>query len=257
MKIDGRNSHKLNVPQFPSLYIYIIWRARVISSYWYRVKFVQNIVQSQLLVLGSGPFFSFESQLSSKFPFRSDPPAANGGGRPCYYTPPPLPPPTLFTISITPTKTLLFFFLFPFLTTLQMDPSLLDDIINRLLEVRGRVGKQVLLNESEIRQLCQVSREIFLQQPNLLELEAPIKICGIFFFSPQRFTNWFYLFSWFLVFFSCLWISFLFPPMKLFLIQKRKRKKIFLQTCLKFLICCCSDFRNFLSCTFLNWIPFG
>lgn len=62
-----------------------------------------------------------------------------------------------------------------------MDPSLLDDIINRLLEVRGRVGKQVQLSESEIRQLCQVSREIFLQQPNLLELEAPIKICGIFF----------------------------------------------------------------------------
>ncbi|XP_008462714.1 serine/threonine-protein phosphatase PP1-like isoform X1 [Cucumis melo] len=59
-----------------------------------------------------------------------------------------------------------------------MDPSLLDDIINRLLEVRGRVGKQVQLSESEIRQLCQVSREIFLQQPNLLELEAPIKICG-------------------------------------------------------------------------------
>ena len=62
-----------------------------------------------------------------------------------------------------------------------MDPSLLDDIINRLLEVRGRVGKQVQLSESEIRLLCQVSREIFLQQPNLLELEAPIKICGIFF----------------------------------------------------------------------------
>ncbi|KAG6588315.1 hypothetical protein SDJN03_16880, partial [Cucurbita argyrosperma subsp. sororia] len=59
-----------------------------------------------------------------------------------------------------------------------MDPSLLDDIINRLLEVRGRVGKQVQLSESEIRLLCQVSREIFLQQPNLLELEAPIKICG-------------------------------------------------------------------------------
>ncbi|KAK6911336.1 Serine-threonine protein phosphatase, N-terminal [Dillenia turbinata] len=59
-----------------------------------------------------------------------------------------------------------------------MDSRVLDDIINRLLEVRGRPGKQVLLSESEIRQLCVVSREIFLQQPNLLELEAPIKICG-------------------------------------------------------------------------------
>ncbi|GMQ11828.1 hypothetical protein CsSME_00054307 [Camellia sinensis var. sinensis] len=58
-----------------------------------------------------------------------------------------------------------------------MDPSLLDDIINRLLEVRGKPGKQVQLSESEIKQLCIVSRDIFLQQPNLLELEAPIKIC--------------------------------------------------------------------------------
>lgn len=63
----------------------------------------------------------------------------------------------------------------------QMDPALLDDIINRLLEVRSaRPGKQVQLSEAEIRQLCVASREIFLQQPNLLELEAPIKICGHF-----------------------------------------------------------------------------
>lgn len=63
-----------------------------------------------------------------------------------------------------------------------MDQAVLDDIIRRLLEVRGKPGKQVQLSEAEIRQLCVVSREIFLQQPNLLELEAPIKICGILFF---------------------------------------------------------------------------
>ncbi|KAF5938383.1 hypothetical protein HYC85_022642 [Camellia sinensis] len=62
-----------------------------------------------------------------------------------------------------------------------MDPSLLDDIINQLLEVRGKPGKQVQLSESEIKQLCVVSRDIFLQQPNLLELEAPIKICGLYY----------------------------------------------------------------------------
>jgi len=60
-----------------------------------------------------------------------------------------------------------------------MDPGVLDDIINRLLEVKGsRAGKQVQLSEAEIRQLCVVSKDIFMQQPNLLELEAPIKICG-------------------------------------------------------------------------------
>jgi serine/threonine-protein phosphatase PP1 catalytic subunit len=54
-----------------------------------------------------------------------------------------------------------------------------DDIISRLLEVRGkRPGKQVNLNEVEIRNLCLKSREVFISQPILLELEAPIKIVG-------------------------------------------------------------------------------
>ncbi|KAE8711437.1 Serine/threonine-protein phosphatase PP1 isozyme 2 [Hibiscus syriacus] len=61
----------------------------------------------------------------------------------------------------------------------SIDPSLLDDIICRLLEFKhAKPGKQLQLMEGEIRQLCTVAREIFLQQPNLLELEAPIKICG-------------------------------------------------------------------------------
>jgi len=54
-----------------------------------------------------------------------------------------------------------------------------DNIIERLLEVRGSVEtKAVSLTELEIRSLCQKSREIFISQPILLELEAPIKICG-------------------------------------------------------------------------------
>ncbi|GAB2263285.1 hypothetical protein Droror1_Dr00004282 [Drosera rotundifolia] len=71
-----------------------------------------------------------------------------------------------------------------------MDAAVLDDVINRLLEFRntaaarqgggggGGAVRQVQLSDSEIRQLCSASREIFLQQPNLLELGAPIKICG-------------------------------------------------------------------------------
>jgi serine/threonine-protein phosphatase PP1 catalytic subunit len=54
----------------------------------------------------------------------------------------------------------------------------LDSIIDRLLEVRGsRPGKQVQLLEQEIRFLCTKAREIFISQPILLELEAPIKVC--------------------------------------------------------------------------------
>ncbi|CAH8482498.1 unnamed protein product, partial [Dicrocoelium dendriticum] len=55
----------------------------------------------------------------------------------------------------------------------------LDGLISRLLVVRGsRPGRNVQLTESEIRFLAIKSREIFLQQPILLELEAPLKICG-------------------------------------------------------------------------------
>jgi len=52
-------------------------------------------------------------------------------------------------------------------------------MINKLLEVRGKKpGKAVNLTEDELKHLCTKSREIFISQPNLLELEAPIKICG-------------------------------------------------------------------------------
>merc|ERR1712107_573256 len=55
----------------------------------------------------------------------------------------------------------------------------IDNIIQRLLEVRGsRPGKTVQMTEAEVRGLCLKSRELFLQQPILLELEAPLKICG-------------------------------------------------------------------------------
>ena len=57
-----------------------------------------------------------------------------------------------------------------------MDKGVLDDIIRRLLEGKG--GKQVQLSEGEIRQLCVNARQIFLSQPNLLEIHAPVRICG-------------------------------------------------------------------------------
>ena len=54
-----------------------------------------------------------------------------------------------------------------------------DEIITRLLEARGgRPGRTVNMSENEVKQLCIRSREIFLSQPILLELDAPLKICG-------------------------------------------------------------------------------
>ena len=54
-----------------------------------------------------------------------------------------------------------------------------DAVLEKLLSVRGeRPGKQVALEDNEIRMLCIRAREVFMAQPILLELEAPIKICG-------------------------------------------------------------------------------
>ncbi|GJJ70760.1 serine/threonine-protein phosphatase PP1 catalytic subunit [Entomortierella parvispora] len=60
------------------------------------------------------------------------------------------------------------------------DPKVnLDSVIHRLLGARGkRPAKQVQLAEFEISYLCSQTREILLAQPMLLELEAPLKICG-------------------------------------------------------------------------------
>ena len=63
-----------------------------------------------------------------------------------------------------------------------MDKSVdidVDKILEKLLDVRGsKPGKQVNLSENEIKGLITKSRDIFINQPMLLELEAPIKICG-------------------------------------------------------------------------------
>ncbi|KCV71411.1 protein phosphatase 1, catalytic subunit [Fonticula alba] len=55
----------------------------------------------------------------------------------------------------------------------------IDSIIFKLLSVRGnRPGMDVPMTEGEIRWLCAKARDIFISQPSLLELEAPVKVCG-------------------------------------------------------------------------------
>ena len=39
-------------------------------------------------------------------------------------------------------------------------------------------ARNIQLAESEIRRLCLMCQDIFLEQPMLLELKAPLKICG-------------------------------------------------------------------------------
>ncbi|UKZ75391.1 serine/threonine protein phosphatase Pzh1 [Trichoderma virens FT-333] len=56
----------------------------------------------------------------------------------------------------------------------------LDDYIKRLLDAgyAGKVTKSVCLKNAEIMAICARVREVFLAQPALLELDAPVKIVG-------------------------------------------------------------------------------
>ncbi|KAJ8522545.1 hypothetical protein ONZ45_g864 [Pleurotus djamor] len=55
-----------------------------------------------------------------------------------------------------------------------------DDMISRLLEVgyTGKVSKSLCLKNTEIAAICQAAREVFLNQPTLIELSPPVKIVG-------------------------------------------------------------------------------
>lgn len=60
----------------------------------------------------------------------------------------------------------------------NLDDGVLDDMIQRLLASPGSSSKTLCINNDEITTICAVSRELFLSQPMLLELKAPVKIAG-------------------------------------------------------------------------------
>jgi serine/threonine-protein phosphatase PP1 catalytic subunit len=61
----------------------------------------------------------------------------------------------------------------------QNDESWIDSMIEILLSARSKKpGTPVDLSPADATQLCTQAREVFMSQPMLLELGAPIKICG-------------------------------------------------------------------------------
>jgi len=62
----------------------------------------------------------------------------------------------------------------------KMEVLEVDRFMSQLLEARNcrPSGKQDQLKEAEICALCYRSRDVFMEQPMLLELEVPLKICG-------------------------------------------------------------------------------
>lgn len=54
----------------------------------------------------------------------------------------------------------------------------IDDIIIRLTETPYRQDKFCAVRENEVEGICSMARCILQEQPMLLELEAPVQICG-------------------------------------------------------------------------------
>ncbi|KAG0546537.1 hypothetical protein BDA96_01G002800 [Sorghum bicolor] len=66
---------------------------------------------------------------------------------------------------------------------MEMSRAAVDDMIRRLLVQDARRGsrqttQQQQLAEGEIRSLCGAAKEVLMRQANLLELDAPLNICG-------------------------------------------------------------------------------
>ena len=54
-----------------------------------------------------------------------------------------------------------------------------DKLIDKLLAAKhNKSQKQINIPENDILALCQQAKDIFINQPILLELEAPLKVCG-------------------------------------------------------------------------------
>jgi serine/threonine-protein phosphatase PP1 catalytic subunit len=65
----------------------------------------------------------------------------------------------------------------------------LNKIIEKLLSVRSqKVQKGVNLTETEIKNIISKAIEVIMTQPMVLELEAPIKVCGKS-FRPGKIKN--------------------------------------------------------------------
>lgn len=61
-----------------------------------------------------------------------------------------------------------------------LKPIDIDETIQKLLDAgySAKKTRSVVLKNSEITQICQMAREIFLSQPSLLELSPPVKVVG-------------------------------------------------------------------------------
>ena len=59
----------------------------------------------------------------------------------------------------------------------MLSPDEIDEIITQLKGCRGKASCG--LPEQNVRHMCAMTRELFMAEPMLLDLKAPINICGM------------------------------------------------------------------------------
>ncbi|KAF9547424.1 hypothetical protein EC957_008434 [Mortierella hygrophila] len=85
-------------------------------------------------------------------------------------------PPQTKSLELSPTARI------PFLGSSDKSNKVvdIDEMISKLLDAgySGKIAKSICLRNNEIVYICQTVREVFLSQPTLIELNAPVKIVG-------------------------------------------------------------------------------
>jgi len=63
-------------------------------------------------------------------------------------------------------------------TVKKAEPLDVDAVIDQCLDAKGKPGATVEISAGQMKALCSAAQEVFMGQSALLEVDAPIKVCG-------------------------------------------------------------------------------
>lgn len=66
----------------------------------------------------------------------------------------------------------------PFKFSPYLNRQMVKKTLDQFLDCKNHVGKLLQISEDDLKHICNECREVYLAQPALIEVEAPINVCG-------------------------------------------------------------------------------